>query len=288
MKFPKLNTSSKSHWTHSDCFESGEFEFIKSFIHHNYDIGYHTHSFYELNIVLNGNGYHYIEEMVCEAKPGCVFLIPPYIRHGYVNKGNLNVYHMLIHREFIEKCFGEFRGTEAYCMLFETEPFLRAHYNENMYLILSEKDLYNLRLDIDAIEDCHSIADCDIFINAIAKKILCRLCVLMANHSHSAHKEIREKKELMSIADCLNYIHRNFDEKITVKYLAERLKTSRSTFIRQFTRICGVSPHRYIQDFRIKKAKEYITDKHKTSTDVAQQCGFYDVSHMRKYLKDEM
>ena len=283
MIFPKLLPSSKSHWSHSDCFGDGKHEFIKSFIHHNYDMGYHTHSFYELNIVLSGEGCHYIEEMACVAKPGCVFLIPPYIQHGYINTNALNVYHMLIHREFIGKCMEEFRGTEAYCMLFETEPYLRAHYKENMYLVLSEKELAELKIDIDAIDDCQYICDSDVFVNAIAKKILCRLCVLMASSTRCDRQETPTEKDLKSMADCLNYIHRNFDEKITLADLAQRLKMSRSTFIRQFSKICGVSPHKYIQEYRIKKATEYI--KSKSSTDTAQQCGFYDVSHMRKYLK---
>ncbi|MBE6571077.1 MAG: helix-turn-helix domain-containing protein [Ruminococcaceae bacterium] len=288
MDIPKLNIAvEKAHWSHADNFEGGECEYIKSFVHRNYTIGYHTHSFYELNIVLGGEGCHYIRQMSCLAKPGCVFLIPPHVQHGYINKSGLDVYHMLIHRDFIDDCFAEFKNTEGFFLLFETEPYLRAHYNENMFLTLSQGELAQIKQDIDVINECEALHNANLFINAIAKKILCQLCLLITKQSGIAGDHLQAKKELIGVADCLNYIHQNFGEKLPVSELADKLHMSRSTFIRQFTKICGCSPHEYIQQYRIKKAREYLKDPTKTASFVAQECGFYDASHMRKYLSAE-
>ena len=101
-------TKVKSHWSHADSFSGEKDEYIKSFVHRNYAIGFHTHSFYELNIVLNGRGEHLIEQMKCEVERGCVFVIPPNVKHSYKNIDSLNVNHMLIHRDFLPSCFGEF------------------------------------------------------------------------------------------------------------------------------------------------------------------------------------
>ena len=106
-------------------------------------------------------------------------------------------------------------------------------------------------------------------------------------HNSLTENPLQLQKELVSIADCLNYIHQNFDEKITVTQLAQRLHMSRSTFIRQFTKICSCSPHQYIQQYRMKKAQEYLQEKNKSTTNIAQACGFYDASHLRKYLAQE-
>lgn len=287
MEIPKLtNCNEKSRWNHSDIFGMGKNEYIKSFVHNQYSIGYHTHSFYELNIVINGDGYHYIEHMACKATRGNVFLIPPAVKHGYTNCKNLDVYHMLIHRDFIQNCFSEFLNTEGYNLLFDTEPYLRAHYHENMFLTLSEKELEEIRIDIGHIDECLGLSDADLYINVFAKKILCRLCVLIAKQYDVLKKGSQSMPSLVSIAECLNYIHRNYEEKLTIENLSHKFNMSRSTFIRRFQKACGCSPHHYIHRFRIKKAEEYLNSTDMGAGYVAQECGFYDISHMRKYINN--
>ena len=275
---------SKTHFTHWDMFGTGEREYIKSFVLPRYSIGFHTHSFYELNVILGGEGVHLIENMSCAAKPGCVFLIPPHIQHAYESSGELDVYHMLIHRDFITECFSEFTNTAGFSLLFETEPFLRAHYKESMFLVLTPGELAGFNQDLQLIESCRGMNQEDIYINAIAKKLLCQLCMLISSRQGIGGVALTSRKGLNVIADCLNYIHQNYDEKLTIDHLAQRLSMSRSTFIRQFERICGCSPHQYIRNYRLEKARKQLADPDMNYTAAAQKCGFYDASHLRKYL----
>ena len=285
MKYSKNELSKEElHWSHADSFGNKKYEYIKSFIHRDYSISYHSHSFYELNIVLGGSGKHFIERMSCDANVGCVFIIPPNIKHGYINDDRLDVYHMLIHRDFFDSYLGEFLNTAGFSLLFETEPYLRSQYTENMFLILQKEELGLILQDIDIISKCESMVDADIYINAIAKKMISFLCMVMTQRYGIEEISPQTNKDLRSIADCLNYIHQNFDRRLTVEHLAARLNMSRSTFIRQFTKICGTSPYKYIKEYRLKKASEYLKNENKTTTSVAQECGFYDASHLRKYL----
>lgn len=282
---PLILHEQTAHWAQSVFFKGNENEYIKSFVYNDYSIGYHTHSFYELNIVVEGEGYHYIEEMQCPAQTGSVFLIPPYVKHGYMNTNNLCVYHMLIHRDFLDNCFNDFKQTEGFYLLFEIEPHLRASYTKNIFLTLNESELNILKQDISTIESCKGIEYENIFINAIAKKILCHLCLLMTKNRLTENIKLKKNNELLKIVDCLNYIHQNYDEKITLEQLSNMLHMSRATFIRHFKKTCGCSPYQYIQQYRIKKATEFVKGGNKTATHIAQECGFYDVSHMQKYLK---
>ena len=191
---------------------------------------------------------------------------------------------MLIHRDFFECYLGEFLNTAGFSLLFETEPYLRSQHNENMFLVLEKQELGLILQDVSSISKCESLADADIYINAIAKKMISFLCMLMTQRHGMEEIAPQTNKDLKSIADCLNYIHQNFDRRLTVELLANRLHMSRSTFIRQFTKICGTSPYQYIKDYRLKKASEYLKNENRTTTAIAQQCGFYDASHLRKYL----
>lgn len=288
MEIPKLNkVHSKAHWNHADGFYNEKDKHIRSFVHRDYDIGFHSHSFHELNIVLRGEGYHYIEDMSCPARAGCVFLIPPHVNHGYINKKNLDVYHMLIHRDFFEQELKDLQQTEGFALLFETEPYIRMHYDENVFLVLTQEELSQLHRDLELIDSCSWLSHRDVYVDAIAKKIICQLCILIAMRHGIAQVSLKTGKELRSIADCLNYIHQNFDEKLTVEHLASISNMSRSTFIRQFTKICGCSPYQYIQQYRLKRAKEYLRGGEYSLTQVALLCGFYDASHLRKYLQED-
>lgn len=278
----------KSHWHHSDTFGNGKNEYIKSFVHSDYSMDFHTHSFYELNIILSGSGSHYIEEMYCEAKEGFVFVIPPNVKHGYINNGGLDVYHLLIHREFLQKYFSDFKDTVGFSLLFEIEPYLRAQYSEKMFLKLSNAELQNVLSNITFIENCKEITESNTYINTFAKNILACLCLLITERNGIENQNFKTPDKLWQIADSLNYIHRNFEEKITVELLAKMQNMSRATYIRQFERVCGCSPHRYITDYRIKKAKEYLKNGNKSITEIAQICGFYDASHLRKLLKNNI
>jgi len=274
----------KTHWSHSDSFEGKSNEYIKSFVHHNYSIGFHTHSFYELNIVLSGRGEHLIEEMHFEVKRGCVFVIPPNVKHSYKNINSLNVYHMLIHRDFLPNYFGEFFKTTGFSLLFEIEPYFRARYHENMFLTLSEDELSLVLSDVELLNSCKSFSDSQIYANAIAKKVLAFLCMCITRQSGIDSVSAKPNKELLCIADSLNFIHQNYEERITVDILAKRQNMSRATYIRWFNKTCGCSPHKYLMQYRLKKASEVMAVNQDSVSEIAQRCGFYDASHLRRAL----
>lgn len=275
----------KHHWSHYDVFNGIEQEFIKSFVHRNYAIGIHTHEFFEINIVLSGEGRHYIEENCCDAKVGSVFVIPPNIKHGYVNIHELDIYHMLIHRDFIEQYMQSIKKWIGYVLLFEIEPYLRNSFRQSMFLVLSKEELSTLQLESEHIMEYNkrSVLEREILINITALKIISRLCFLMTDNQ-DADSEVNSRIENNPVMDCLKYIHLNYEEKITIDGLAALGNMSRSTFLRKFGQVCNCSPVKYLIDYRLKKAKELLEHSDKTMSDIAQECGFYDVSHLKKHL----
>lgn len=57
----------------------------------------HSHDFYEMNIIIEGYGRHYIEDKNFPAVPGNVFVIPPKISHGYwAQNDTMSIFHLLL------------------------------------------------------------------------------------------------------------------------------------------------------------------------------------------------
>jgi len=95
-----------------------------------------------------------------------------------------------------------------------------------------------------------------------------------------------EKKYEMQIIRVLEYIHKNYSEKITIESLCRMAFLSRSTFLRSFKAVCGMSPIEYLNNYRCKKAFELFNSNDYSKTEIAHSCGFYDLSHMERMLKN--
>ena len=68
-----------------------------------------------------------------------------------------------------------------------------------------------------------------------------------------------------------------FDTKLTVTEIASRLRISQEHFSRIFKEETGISPKKYLNDIRMKKAVEFLTQSDDTVTCIAAKVGFSDV-----------
>lgn len=83
----------------------------------------------------------------------------------------------------------------------------------------------------------------------------------------------------------LHYIHEHLTEKIAVDNLCRKAYLSRNMFFAWFKEQFGITPLEYINRERIKLAKQLLSDKLNTVTDVSNQCGFSDVNYFVRLFK---
>ena len=272
------------------CDESSNFKrhnsFVRAFTYTEYSIEPHTHDFYEMNIVLSGHGIHQIESSVFEARIGDVFVIPPMTSHAYYNTEHLEVYHILLKKDLVRNNQDEAMTMPGYLQLMEIEPFLRQNCSESMFLHLNPSELSEIKAEFKFIEK-NGAFDRDAFSSLhrhTTWKIIYYLSYLLHKQNDSEKMTVPTKYR-QEILDTLEYLHRNFSEKITIDGLAERVFLSRSTFIRSFQAFCGCSPIRYLTNYRTKKAMDLLKRAVMSKTEIAHFCGFYDLSHMEKSIK---
>lgn len=277
----------KNHWYDADAFQPERQNLIQSFMHINYHIGMHTHDFWELNVVMNGRGGHYIGKNRFEIKVGDVFVIPPNVQHGYYNLESLHVYHMLIHASFIKRHMQALEKYSGYASLFEVEPYLRGTCRKSLFLNLSDRQIRELQRQIDYIR-IYEESECEykqILINAAAQSLLMQLCFLAEHYAFEG--EQNGLRSGFGIMQCLNYIHVNYDRRLTVEELAALCHMSRASFVRNFQESCGVAPHQYVLQLRVRMAKKLMAESAMSFTEAAHECGFYDAAHLRKMLQKE-
>lgn len=271
------------------CDEASNFQNnidVRAFTYKNYTINMHNHDFYEINVIMSGKGIHCLAEGKISVSVGDVFVIPPMVPHAYIETEELEVYHILLKKTFISENKEEFEQINGFIQLMEIEPFLRSNFTNCFFLKLNHRQLLQFKDEMEFIDD--SVQQGNINSTYIKYHSIWKLIYwfsgLLIEQKNDNKKSIANKYEL-EILKVLEYIHQHYFESITIDILCKQTYMSRSTLLRNFKDLCGISPNQYINNYRCKKALELFETLKYTKTEIAHLCGFYDYSHMERGLK---
>ena len=92
-----------------------------------------------------------------------------------------------------------------------------------------------------------------------------------------------DKKE--KIQPALDYIAENYNKPITNNELADLLGISTVYFRKLFSVTMGISPISYIQQLRIKKAKEMLKSDYSKISVISETVGYANIYHFSKMFK---
>jgi len=280
---PEFN--SKKRWSEKDIPYFEQF-LLCCFEETKYSIGLHNQNFYEVNIVSNGSGEHYINGIGFAVRLGDVFVIPPGVDHGYKSNGRLNVYHLLIHPLFFDKYHSDLISQKGYHMLFTVEPFFRAETFFRYGLKLKRKDFARV------LSFCRDL-NCELRDNNPKKKIICQamgllivsqLCRYYEIYYSTFLETVHVHREMKAISTVLEFIQAHYENKITLGELASAANLNQIYFSRLFKKITGMSPFSYLIEYRIMEAKNLLRETDLKITEIAQRTGFFDSAHFTKHF----
>ena len=109
--------------------------------------------------------------------------------------------------------------------------------------------------------------------------------LLLEQHSESFLTLPKGKLSSWQLREIIEYIHAYLDTQLSLTELATQLNLSTFHFARLFKKSLGLSPHKYILQTRIERAKKLIISQHLPLSNVALQAGFYDQTHFGKAFK---
>ena len=244
----------------------------------------HTHQYYEINVIYSGEGVHTVGDEKFEVSRGDVFMIPPFLPHGYSETKNLDVYHLIFHPDFIKEHLDEALTVDGFTLFTEIEPYLRGTTGTARFLHLKEMEFKEVEKELYLIDQNgkYDFGEAMPIKKHTALKVLYELSMMM--HKQTYVNNTSHSKYSQQVFQTLEYIHTNFSEKLTVDDLAKRVFLSRSTFIRNFQEVCNISPSEYIRIYRKNKALEFLEKNEISKTEIARRCGYYDIAHMNRSI----
>jgi len=90
---------------------------------------------------------------------------------------------------------------------------------------------------------------------------------------------------LKPVVRAVEYIQDQLGTELTVSGIAQAVGLSPYHFTKLFKESTGQSPHQYVVEARVRKAKELLTTGRFTISEVAHHVGFADQSHLTRHFK---
>jgi AraC-like DNA-binding protein len=245
----------------------------------------HEQEFYEINIIVKGSGMHYIKDNKILAKVGDVFIIPPFVPHGYYANESFDVFHLLLSNDFMNKYREDLQQIPGFFALFSAEPLMRSKTRTALHLTLDKGTMSRANGFLNALTTLTDYQNAYQCLNSSYTTMLfiMFLCEIYSSN-FSFSKEMTKDECIMST---LSYIHEHYQEKITLNDLVKLSRMSRSSYINKFKEICKMPPLTYLTKTRIDVAEDLLTETDLPVSEIAFRTGFYDCSHFAKSFTAE-
>lgn len=101
-------------------------------------------------------------------------------------------------------------------------------------------------------------------------------------------KNVRESQysdKLKLVNKAIEYINKNFNESISISELSDILEIDRRRFSDVFQEITGLSPVKYLTQYRLKEAKRLLRFSSYTISEIAYMTGYNDCFYFSKTFK---
>ena len=273
------------HWYSHYFFNQSSPILARAFYQENYEAGMHIHDFYELNFIIEGQGYHYFNNGCYKIGKNDIFIIPPGYWHGYYPTQSIKLYHIMLHKNFFIHYSKELNLLPAYPIMLTMEPSYGSQ-NNRYYLNLSDEQMNALLPQLEAVAALYSNASDDIapMAHSLSMYILAYTCRIYKEKYICKGNEVWEHSVSRNILKCINYIQEHYGENITLDTLTELSNVSRATLFIYFIKLTGARPINYLNAFRLSKAREMLGQSDLSIAEIAVACGFYDSSHLNRFF----
>lgn len=234
---------------------------------HNYT--YHSHDFYEFELISDGYGFHDINDQIHEIKIGYCYLLTPadFHRHRCEKNSILN----LTNVKFDNNILGHTLKNKLYL---HSRP-LACYFDDETF-----HDVENLLKYLEKVTIDHEKANTD-----IPKRILELICTIFETFLLNTREDVAKYNPKFQAA--LNYMQQNFKKNLTREMVAGTANMSPCYFSDYFNKMMGISFVDYLKDLRTEYAAILIKNTSLSLKEIAYESGFNSPLTFTKAFKQK-
>ena len=119
-----------------------------------------------------------------------------------------------------------------------------------------------------------------------------QMCVLLVRNNQLTTSKVNYKKLVNNtqadiVNSCISFISKNIDGDLSITALSKQLNVSENYLYKCFVSVLNITPSKYIQKYRILRAKSMILSNKLTIEQISQQLGYSSLIHFSRAFKNE-
>jgi len=247
----------------------------------------HSHEFFELVYVLDGEGEHQYGDSRFHVVRGDVFVIEPGMEHAYRTgaRSDLVVYNVLFELSLLTQELELLSGLTPFVGFFYVEPFFRESVSFQTHLALQPGDQLEMAHQLERLVKEYEGKE-------TGYKVLCKTKLLEILITLSRCYDRQKQKPLTSLAGekaiferVCEFIAMHYAQPITLGQVCRLCGMAQTTFSVKFKAHIGKTFVEYRNDVRLEMAERLLRNSDTKMTQIALDVGFDDVSHFNRLFK---
>ncbi|MEK3768932.1 AraC family transcriptional regulator [Paenibacillus sp. FSL R7-0048] len=237
----------------------------------------HYHDAYEILYLISGDFYYFIGDRTYQVAGGTLLFMDIHEMHKLVNSG-CNMYErvtLLFKKEFLQHfCTGS--QCEELLELFKSDYRALKMTGMDQYFIeqLFQKMIQEGKKQARGYEQYQQILLVELLLYLNRKLFDSRVASFV--ESNRTHKKV---------LDIVNYVNQHYMEPLKLCEISRQFEISSSYLCRTFKESTGFSFIEYINNIRIKKARDLLVGSSFNVTEIAGMVGFDNTSHFGRTFK---
>lgn len=226
----------------------------------------HYHNYYEIYYLEDGERYHMLQDDMYTMKPGELILFSPYVLHrSYGDEG------MPFKRIVLYFVSGEVASSELLEALDQNNGMYRPD-------AVTRQKLHHMLEEL--IREYENPSD---FYKSYRRTLLNMFLFTMLMHTR--RREPEQLKETGRTTQIVSYIHKHYQEDITLEQLAQMFYVSPFYLCREFKRYTNSTIVQYVNITRVMNAQRRLMETDKTVTEISRETGFSNLTHFNRVFK---
>jgi AraC-like DNA-binding protein len=262
------------------------FHMDRYLIKKNSQIVSHTHDFFELVYVLEGNAVHQVEDQVYQLATGNVFFLEPDVCHHFNASRDLDtvVFNILFSKEFLNEELSLLSSRPYFTNFFYLLPFLRKSSSIAPYLPLDSLQRLQIEQQLDTIYKEYQKKE-DGYQIIIKTRLIETLILLSRFYTAGKSKDTTPLRDEEMIDSIARFLKEHCSQPITLVQLSQIYGLSVSSLTAKFKYHTGRTLIDYKHSLQIDQACIELRDQEKKIFAIALDCGFNDLSHFNRIFK---